>query len=91
MNSFLCKDLAKIYYLGKSPKIPVWDKILFGKYIRVFICLGNQSLKKNTVGKYPTAIHNVCPSSDPFFIVGHYIKWVTTSWTLYGAINLLRY
>ena len=24
----------------------------------------------------------VCPrSSDPFYIVGYYIKWVTTSWT----------
>ena len=26
--------------------------------------------------------HTVCPrSSDPFYIVTNYIKWVTTSWT----------
>ena len=26
--------------------------------------------------------HTVCPrSSDPFYIVSYYIKWVTTSWT----------
>ena len=23
----------------------------------------------------------VCPSSDPFYIVNYYTKWVTTSWT----------
>ena len=26
--------------------------------------------------------NTVCPrSSDPFYIVSYYIKWVTTSWT----------
>ena len=26
--------------------------------------------------------YTVCPkSSDPFYIVSYYIKWVTTSWT----------
>ena len=29
-----------------------------------------------------TYIHTVCPtSSDPFYIVSYYIRWVTTSWT----------
>ena len=28
------------------------------------------------------SLHTVCPrSSDPFYIVTYYIKWVTTSWT----------
>ena len=28
--------------------------------------------------------HTVCPSSsDPFYLVSYYVKWVTTSWT-YG-------
>ena len=28
------------------------------------------------------ALHTVCPrSSDPLYIIGYYIKWVTTSWT----------
>ena len=27
-------------------------------------------------------IYTICPaSSDPFYIVSYYIKWVTTSWT----------
>ena len=26
--------------------------------------------------------HTICPrSSDPFYIVTYYMKWVTTSWT----------
>ena len=29
-----------------------------------------------------TTVSTVCPrSSDPFYIVSYYIKWVTTSWT----------
>ena len=29
-----------------------------------------------------TNINTVCPrSSDPFYLVSFYIKWVTTSWT----------
>ena len=28
-------------------------------------------------------------SSDPFYVVSYYIKWVTTSWT-YGTIDFLR-
>ena len=37
-------------------------------------------------------IHTVCPrSSDPFYIVTNYIKWVTTSWTcsVFIKISLL--
>ena len=27
-------------------------------------------------------LHTVCPgSSDPFYVISYYIKWVTTSWT----------
>ena len=32
----------------------------------------------------PTSVqgYTVCPrSSDPFYIISYYIKWVTTSWT----------
>ena len=29
-----------------------------------------------------TMVITVCPgSSDPFYVVSYYIKWVTTSWT----------
>ena len=36
------------------------------------------SVKHICMKKYYT----VCPrSSDPFYIVSYYIKWVTTSWT----------
>ena len=32
--------------------------------------------------------NTVCPgSSDPFYVVTYYIKWVTTSWT-YSTNNL---
>ena len=32
--------------------------------------------------KWIQYIHTVCPrSSDPFYIVSYYIKWVTASWT----------
>ena len=38
-----------------------------------------------TVKKYlmrHPSLSTVCPrSSDPFYLVGYYIKWVTTSWT----------
>ena len=35
--------------------------------------------------------HTVCPrSSDPFYIVTYYIKWVTTSWT-YRFISIIPY
>ena len=31
---------------------------------------------------FPSSLLTVCPrSSDPFYIVSHYIKWVPTSWT----------
>ena len=31
---------------------------------------------------------NVCPkSSDPFYIITYYIKWVTTSWTYSNAVS----
>jgi len=30
----------------------------------------------------PSNLSTICPrSSDPFYIVSYYIKWVTTSWT----------
>ena len=33
---------------------------------------------------------SVCPgSSDPFYIVSYYIKWVTTSWTYRDIARLL--
>ena len=32
--------------------------------------------------EYKSAHCTVCPgSSDPFYVVTYYIKWVTTSWT----------
>ena len=32
--------------------------------------------------KQGSKVYTVCPrSSDPFYIVTYYIKWVTTSWT----------
>ena len=34
--------------------------------------------------------YTVCPgSSDPFFLVSYYIKWVTTSWT-YGRLDRIH-
>ena len=39
-------------------------------------------------------IYTICPkSSDPFYIVTYYIKWVTTSWThsKIGGKPLRRY
>ena len=31
---------------------------------------------------YSINMYTICPrSSDPFYIVSYYIKWVTTSWT----------
>ena len=48
----------------------------------------NYSLNENWHGaltslvKYLLPRYTVCPrSSDPFYIVSYYIKWVTTSWT----------
>ena len=33
-------------------------------------------------GAYIRHLYTVCPgSSDPFYMVSYYIKWVTTSWT----------
>ena len=35
-----------------------------------------------TLSSSVSLLHTVCPgSSDPFYIVTYYIKWVTTSWT----------
>ena len=35
-----------------------------------------------TFGYRISGVFTVCPgSSDPFNIIGYYIKWVTTSWT----------
>ena len=32
--------------------------------------------------KYLCLVYTICPgSSDPFYIVSYYIRWVTTSWT----------
>ena len=36
--------------------------------------------------------HTVCPrSSDPFYIVTHYVNWVTTSWaySMFNTYDLL--
>ena len=30
----------------------------------------------------------MCPSSGPFYIVSHYIKWAKTSWT-YSMFNIV--
>ena len=30
---------------------------------------------------YLQVLHTRCPSSDQFYIINYYIKWVTTSWT----------
>ena len=36
--------------------------------------------------------HTVCPmSTDPFFVVNYYIKWVTTSWTCNTVYVLFFY
>ena len=35
--------------------------------------------------------YTVCPgSSDPFYIVTYYIKWVTTSWTYFILTMVLQ-
>ena len=35
--------------------------------------------------------HTVCPeSSDPFYIVTYYVKWVSTSWTYCKRINKIK-
>ena len=37
---------------------------------------------KDDAGGKTNIQYTVCPrSSDPFYVVTHYIKWVTTSWT----------
>ena len=39
------------------------------------------TLRPGTYQSHTIIRHTVCPgSSDPFYIVTYYIKWVTTSW-----------
>ena len=46
-------------------------------------------LKERT---YLFIIQTVCPrSSDPFYIVSYYMKWVTTSWTYSSASHKIFY
>ena len=73
----------------------VIDGICLYKIYHISIVLSLQVTKKNglrllghTVGQdYLGQVtinngHTICPgSSDPFYIVSYYIKWVTTSWT----------
>ena len=58
------------------------------KYIIWVPCIVHKGLYFLPDSWFPTATINVlgrntvCPwSSDPIYIVGYYIKWVTTSWT----------
>ena len=47
------------------------------------------SVSTAQVAAYTRGVYTVCPrSSDPFYIVGYYIKWVTTSWTYSTACPL---
>ena len=52
-------------------------------------------LTRIRLGQINQKRHTVCPrSSDPFYIVIYYMKWVTTSWTyssmLYVQTNLVN-
>ena len=41
-----------------------------------------EGTERERAGVQVRALHNVCPrSSYPFYIVGFYMNWVTTSWT----------
>ena len=41
---------------------------------------------------FPDIWHTVCPrSSDPFYIVTYYVKWVTTSWTYSNRSSFLSH
>ena len=45
-------------------------------------CNFGNNPERPTFGEFDTKDGTVCPrSSDPFYIVTYYIKWVTTSWT----------
>ena len=42
---------------------------------------------KSSQDRCSMQLHTVCPrSSDPFYVVTYYVKWVTTSWT-YSIIH----
>ena len=42
----------------------------------------NDSNFYNYIENIPNNEPSVCPrSSDPFYVVTYYLKWVTTSWT----------
>ena len=70
-------------------KIPKFRGLIFCMLNRINKGIQNQaelSLKRkaeNGVSQIVRKVRDtVCPrSSDPFYIVGYYIKWVTTSWT----------
>ena len=54
-----------------------------------FVFLGNSRIRRSGLnpdsspdGHHTNIDGTVCPgSSDPFYIVTYYIKWVTISWT----------
>ena len=68
----------------------VFTKVSFNFFTESVSCNDCQPLIERDVGRL-SAIYP--RSSDPFYIVSYYIKWVTTSWThstqeLVGVIAL---